>query len=190
MKHGQSIAAPPSKPTGRAESEGADQAPAFGSLTEIVARAAERAPDQRIFTFLHPHRAAQTVTAGQLHDDAGRIAAVLHTQGVRSGEVLPLALDHGYELIAAFWGAMYLGAVPTILPYVSRETRTQFYLEQVGRLARFTNATTVVTMPELHGLLEHSLVSSACRVLALTPWPVQPADERPATWCASGPDRK
>src|SRR5262245_12850491 len=119
------------------------------SLAEIVTRLGEREPDQRIFTFLYPDRAAQTVSAGQLHDDAGRMAAILRGRGVRPGDVLPLALDHAYELVAAFWGAIYLGAVPTILPYVSRKDRSQFYLEQVGRLTRFASATTVVAMPEL-----------------------------------------
>src|SRR5262245_42020498 len=146
------------------------------SLTDIVTRLAEREPDKHIFTFLHSDRDQQTATAGRLYRDASRIAATLHERGVHAGDIVPLAFDHGYELVAAFWGAIYLGAVPTILPYVALAARPHSYLDQIGRLVRFTNATTVITEQRFEatleqGLLEQRLAEGTCGIVGLPPPP-------------------
>jgi fatty-acyl-CoA synthase len=156
------------------------------SLPDLVTSLAAREPDRLIFTFLYPDREQQTVTAGQLDRDASLIAAVLHEYGVRPGDILPLVFDHGYDLVAAFWGAMYLGAVPTILPYISHESRSQAFLQQVGRLVRFANASTVVTTDESRAYLEHGLADAACRILALPTCPLAGV-ERSMAWPTSAP---
>ena len=135
-------------------------------LTDLVANLAVSEPDNPILTFLYADGDEQTITAGQLHRDASCVAAFLHREGVRRGDVVPLVFDHGYELVAAFWGAMYLGAVPTILPYVSADRLSPADLERVGRIARFTDAPSVVTTVRLRSYLEQGLGAAACRVVA------------------------
>jgi fatty-acyl-CoA synthase len=163
-----------------------DHGAAPRALNDIVTRLAAHAPDTRIFTFLHPERDPQSITAGQLHRDATQIAAMLHQHGVQREDILPLAFDHSYELVAAFWGAMYLGAVPAILPYVNREAPSQAYAEQVARLARFANAATVVTMGGFRSSLGRGLAGTACRILAL-PSPLTDGPAPNAPWCAADP---
>jgi acyl-CoA synthetase (AMP-forming)/AMP-acid ligase II len=167
-------------------------------LADMVTTLARSEPDKRIFTFLYADRDEQIITAGQLHHDASRIAAILRDQGVKRGDILPLTFDHGYELVATFWGAIYLGAVPTILPYLSPETRSQAYLEHVARLARFANATTVVTMSGFQSYLEQGLADVTCRIVALPsgalddpkqqtePWPAVEPSEPPYIQFSSG----
>src|SRR5262249_39070953 len=82
---------------------------------------------------------------------------------------LPLVFDHSYELLAAFWGAMYLGAVPTILPYLSNATRSKGYLAHLRRLIDFVHARAVVTTPESKTYLEKGLEDSDCTILTLPP---------------------
>jgi acyl-CoA synthetase (AMP-forming)/AMP-acid ligase II/acyl carrier protein len=136
-------------------------------LTDLVRRLAERTPDARIFTFLRPEHDPQAITGGRLHRDAAQIAALLHEQGVRRADLLPLAFDHSYELVAAFCGAMYLGAVPAILPYVARAEPSRAYAEQLARLARFADAATVVTVEGFKPALDRGLAGAGCRILAL-----------------------
>jgi len=140
---------------------------AYRSLTDMVSSLAAREPGRRVFTFLYSDRDEQVITAGQLRDDASRIAANFQARGVRPGDILPLAFDHGYDLVAAFWGAIYLGAAPTILPYISRDTQSPAYYAHVGRLARFANAALVVTTEALHSYLDRGLAEVGCRILAL-----------------------
>ncbi len=138
-------------------------------LTDLVTRAAASDPDREIWHLLFADRPTQTITARQLDRDAGQIAASLEEQGVKPGAILPLVFDHSYELVAAFWGAMYLGAVPTILPYLSNATRSKGYLTHLRRLIEFVHARTVLTTPESKPYLEQGLVDSACNVLTLPP---------------------
>jgi acyl-CoA synthetase (AMP-forming)/AMP-acid ligase II len=156
-------------------------------LTDLVTNLAASAPDTRILTFLYSDRDEQTITAGQLHRDARRIAAILHGQGVRRGDILPLVFDHGYELVAPFWGAIYLGAVPTILPYVSPDRRSPADLERVGRLARFADAPSVVTTAAMQSYLDQGLAGAACRVLALPPLPFAEPAEQIESWPMAEP---
>ena len=138
-------------------------------LADILTGLAEREPERPIFTFLRPDRDEQTITAGELHRDDATIAACLAERGVRAGEIVPLVFDHGYDLIAAFWGAIYLGAAPTILPYLAREARARAYLAQVTRLARFAHASSVVTALEFPLELVRGLEEAGIAAIPLPP---------------------
>jgi acyl-CoA synthetase (AMP-forming)/AMP-acid ligase II/thioesterase domain-containing protein/acyl carrier protein len=140
-------------------------------LGEMVASAAARHPHQPLYTFLHSDREDQTVSAAQLHRDAGLAAALLRENGVKPGMILPLVFDHGYELVAAFWAAVYLGAVPTIMAYLPRESRSRTYLERLAQLVRFTGAETVVTTGAIEPYLRPGLAQVGCRILVFPePW--------------------
>lgn len=138
-------------------------------LTDLVTRLATTNPDWRMWHLLFPDRPTQTITPRQLDRDARHIAARLEEQGVTPGVILPLVFDHSYELLAAFWGAMYLGAVPTILPYLSAATQSNAYLGHLRRLVQFVDARAIVTMQESKSYLEQGLVDSGCDILTLPP---------------------
>jgi acyl-CoA synthetase (AMP-forming)/AMP-acid ligase II/thioesterase domain-containing protein/acyl carrier protein len=157
------------------------------SLTDMVTSLAARDPDKLIYTFLHADRPEEKVTAAELHADACRTAALLHQHGVRAGEILPLVFDHGYALVAAFWGAIYLDAVPTILPYLSRQTRSESYLQQVSRLVRFAGAPAIVSTGETAAYLRAGLGDDGPRVVSL-PESLRDAPEPPpGVWPVAAP---
>lgn len=167
-------------------------------LADLLRTVADRRPEAPLLTFVDPHRAAQTVTAAQLDRDARRIAVTLHHLGVKRGDLVPLMFEHGYELIATFWGSVYLGAVPSILPYVSREAPSKAYLEQTKRLARFTGATTLVTLRDFEETMRAGLADSGCRIIGLLPssaaevqgqiepWTIPPPADPPFIQFSSG----
>jgi acyl-CoA synthetase (AMP-forming)/AMP-acid ligase II len=152
------------------------------SLADMVTSLAARDPDRLIFTFLHADRPEENVTAAELHADACRTAALLHDHGVRGGQILPLVFDHGYALVAAFWGAIYLDAVPTILPYLSRQTRSESYLQQVNRLAHFAGAPAVVSTGETAAYLRAGLGDDGPRVVSLPESLRDHPEPPPASW--------
>jgi fatty-acyl-CoA synthase len=127
------------------------------TLAQRLAQLAARRSETVLLTFLDPEREDHSVTAGELDRDARAIAAALRDAGVRPREIVPLVFDHGYELVATFWGAMYAGAIPTILPYLSREGRTRAYVDHVARLVRFVSAPTVVTTGSVADYLRDGL---------------------------------
>ena len=101
--------------------------------------------------------------------------------------MLPLAFDHGYDLVAAFWGAIYRGAVPAILPYVSLESRSAGYVQYIGRLVRFAHASTVVTTADNQSYLAQGLADAGCRILPLPACPLAGPAPPSATWPTDEP---
>lgn len=61
---------------------------------------------------------------------------------MQPGDVVLLVLDHSYDLVIGFLGALYVGAVPVILPY-PRPNVLQTYFGQLEILIRHTEATAV-----------------------------------------------
>ncbi|XP_071112193.1 disco-interacting protein 2 homolog C-like isoform X5 [Haliotis cracherodii] len=88
-------------------------------LTEILRWRSQSTPDHIMFTMLNarmqPHL---TVTCSQLHKRAERIGCLLMEKGgLNTGDHVALIYPPGIELIAAFYGCLYVGCVPvTIRP--------------------------------------------------------------------------
>jgi len=167
-------------------------------LANLLLSGADRSPDAPLLTFVDPCREPVTITAAQLDRDARRIAVTLHQLGVKRGDIVPLMFEHGYDLIATFWGGIYCGAIPSVLPYISREAPSKAYLEQTKRLARFTGATTLVTQRDLEETLREGLADSGCRIFGLPPsnaadvqgpveaWTIPPPSDPPFIQFSSG----
>lgn len=76
------------------------------------------APDGRPFiTMWTSEEDVQTVTFGEFIQLAKVQAAALDAHGLRYGDTVVLIMPQGIPLMIAFVGAMFLGAVPSILPY-------------------------------------------------------------------------
>jgi acyl-CoA synthetase (AMP-forming)/AMP-acid ligase II len=83
-----------------------------------LAEAALAAPPQRRFvTVWKGDDDVQTVSFGGFFRLAKWQAANFHTQGLEPGDRVILIMPQGIDLMAAFAGAMLLGAIPAILAY-------------------------------------------------------------------------
>ncbi|KAK3604584.1 hypothetical protein CHS0354_005416 [Potamilus streckersoni] len=98
-------------------------------LTEILRYRNQTTPDHILFTLLNskptqgkswpPQVQAQlTITCSQLHKRSERIGSMLMEKGhLNTGDHVALIYPPGIELIAAFYGCLYVGCVPvTIRP--------------------------------------------------------------------------
>ncbi len=137
------------------------------SLARVIAGRAERDPDGRAFTFVVTGGPDLHVTNAQLHADAARQARALAGAGVEEGELVVIAGEHGYPIVAAFCGALYRGAVPTIVPYVSERAAEGAYTGRVQRLVEHAGARAVLTLPGLREPFAERLSGSDCAVLTL-----------------------
>lgn len=80
---------------------------------------ANSSPDHVLYTLLNSKGAvAKTLTCSELHKRAEKIAALLQERGkVNPGDHVALIFPPGLDLICAFYGCLYLGAIPvTIRP--------------------------------------------------------------------------
>ncbi len=78
------------------------------------------APSAKPFVIMwHGEDDIESVTFGEFTGRALRQSGFLQSQGVKTGDTVILIMPQGIGLMAAFLGAMLLGAVPAILPYPS-----------------------------------------------------------------------
>ncbi|HNB53147.1 MAG TPA: fatty acyl-AMP ligase [Anaerolineales bacterium] len=104
-------------------------------------------PDRVAVTLLYSREPDQPITYRQLMDGAGRYAAMFGQAGIRPGEVVVLILDHGPELIFAFFGAVLHGAIPSILPYLTEKLDPEHYRKSLAALFDLTAPAAVLTAP-------------------------------------------
>jgi acyl-CoA synthetase (AMP-forming)/AMP-acid ligase II len=72
----------------------------------------------------------------------------MQSAGLEPGEVIILILDHGEDLIAAFFGAILHGAIPAIMPFLTEKLSPDHYRNSLAALFEVTAPAGLVTSPE------------------------------------------
>lgn len=115
--------------------------------------------------FLPGNDVVQEVTSRQLQAAVYHYAGVFCAQRIAPGDLVALAFNHTWELIPAFLGAIHLGAVPAILPYL--DTISGERLEkQVKQMIAAWQVRAVVTLPHYLPAFDF-LETAGCPIVAL-----------------------
>lgn len=90
---------------------------AYQSLLERAAQHYHERPDANAVIFVPsgnaPHK---PISYRAFFDNAARYAATLRGIGIGRHDLAILVMDHSEALLYAFWGALMLGAMPSIFP--------------------------------------------------------------------------
>lgn len=127
------------------------------SPTPTLVHALLAAPAERPFvTMWHTDKNLETITFGQFIAQAQNQAHHLQTHGVRHGDVVILMIPQGVQLMAAFMGAMFLGAVPTILACPNTKIEAHKYSQGLNGMISHLQARLAVVDPSFPAhLLSH-----------------------------------
>jgi fatty-acyl-CoA synthase len=79
---------------------------------------------------------------------AAGYARALQDAGIRKGEVVIILLQHGIDLIHAFWGGVLLGGIPSIMPFLTEKLSPQSYRKSLSSLIEITRPAAIITYPE------------------------------------------
>ncbi len=101
--------------------------------------------------------AEKTISYSELFRESARYAAALEDAGVQSGDLVALIMQHGEDVLYAFWGAMLLGAIPSIFPFLSDRLDPARYFDSVRQLVEHEGVRVVVTYSGLESDLRQSL---------------------------------
>ncbi len=135
------------------------------SLIQPLIERARRDPDRLMLVFIAEDGSARRITAGEFHRDAVAHAHALQRVGIRAEDLVILVLDHSPVLLSAFWGALYLGAIPSIFPFLTEKLDPTLYMERVRILVAHAGARAVITFPAFRERLGALLAGLSCRVL-------------------------
>jgi acyl-CoA synthetase (AMP-forming)/AMP-acid ligase II len=139
----------------------------FRSLAEPIIRNAHSDPQRTAIIFYAEDETQQTITTAQLLDRVKRFAQSLQSNGVRTGDIVVLALRHQIELVYAFWATLYLGAIPTIFPYPPFKLDRPLYLERIKNFVAYCRSPFAVTADQFANDLNLLLRPNACQAIGI-----------------------
>lgn len=146
-------------------------------LTEILRWRSQTTPDHIVFTLLNskiqgkwPYQVQPQIqmSCSQLHKRAERIGCMLMEKGrLNTGDHVALIYPPGVDLIAAFYGCLYVGCVPvTIRPPHPQNIATT--LPTVKMIVEVSKSSAILTNSIVHKLLKSK---EATQILESKSWP-------------------
>jgi fatty-acyl-CoA synthase len=133
-----------------------ESVPHVHTLLDCARSLSENAPDRTALTLIAPD-ATRTITYREFFDQAARYARALEKAGVQPHDLVVLVLQHGEEVLFGFWGAMLLGAIPSIMPFLTPKLDPDHYYDSIRRLVELSAVKAVITYPDMQPSLEHHL---------------------------------
>ncbi|NLX10195.1 MAG: fatty acyl-AMP ligase [Chloroflexi bacterium] len=126
------------------------------TLLDCARNLAEHAADRTALTLIAPDE-THTITYRQFFERAARYAHALEQAGVRRDDLVVLVLQHGEDVLFGFWGAMLLGAVPSIFPFLTPKLDPDHYYASVRALVELSEVKAVITYDEMLPTLRQHL---------------------------------
>jgi fatty-acyl-CoA synthase len=96
-----------------------------------------------------------------LIEEAAGYARALEQAGIEPGELVILIQRHGIDLIAAFFGAILRGAIPSILPFLTEKLSPEIYRRSLTALIEVSQPAAIVTYPEFKPEVDEALNSNS-----------------------------
>ncbi len=127
------------------------------TFSSVLSRKYQEHPDQVILTMLERGRPDQLLTYKELIEGSVAYSQLYKESGVLPGEVIILILQHGRDLINAFWGAILYGAIPSIMPFLTEKLLPERYREGLSSLISITRPSAIVTYPEFESEVRTAL---------------------------------
>ena len=116
-----------------------------------------RTPDRVALTLQFSGLDDLPLTYDQLVHGASIYERTLEHEGIQPGEVVVLILQHGENLVYAFWGAILHGAIPSIMPFLTEKLSPERYKADLSALISVTKPAAIVTYPEFEGEVRAAL---------------------------------
>jgi fatty-acyl-CoA synthase len=130
------------------------------TLLDCARHLAQDMPDRTALTLITPD-GTQAITYGEFFTQAARYARALEKVGVRPHDLVVLVLQHSEDVLFSFWGAMLLGAVPSIMPFLTPKLDPDRYYDSVRQLVELSQVKAVITYPDMQPSLETHLAGIA-----------------------------
>ena len=84
-------------------------------------------------------------------------AAALQSLGVGSRDLVIIAHTQNLESIYIFWGAMLVGAIPSMFPTLTEKLNPQIYMDNMAELVNISGAKAVLTSDDFETILNDHL---------------------------------
>lgn len=128
---------------------------AFTTLHQAVTL--QTADDSPAIIFVATDREPQVITRQEFGASVDVVAASLYELGIRPHDLVVLAFTQSLASIYAFWGAIRLGAIPSMFPTLTEKLDPDVYRHSMAELVRLSSVAAVLTTDEFAPQLEQVL---------------------------------
>lgn len=127
------------------------------TFSEILLKSYHEVPDRAALYLQAAGLDDQLISYEELLNRSSWYAQALESQGIQPGEVVVLILQHSQELIYSFFGAVLLGAIPSIMPFLTEKLSPERYRSDLSSLIGVTKPAAIVTYPEFEHEIHEAL---------------------------------
>ena len=149
-----------------------------------------REPERAAVILQHPDQPDLALPYRELVERANDYAMAYARAGIRPGDMVVLILPHGQELVHAFWGAILLGAVPSMMSFLTEKLAPDRYQEDMGALFSISSPAAVVTYPEFEATCRQMIAAGRGAAPALLVAGGLPRQARPDLSALPGLNRR
>jgi acyl-CoA synthetase (AMP-forming)/AMP-acid ligase II len=130
------------------------------TFSQLLQQLWQQHPHQTAVHLLHNRQPDRTLTVAELIHGSYGYAQELARQKILPGEVVIIILQHGADLLFAFWGAVLHGAIPSIMPFLTEKLSPDQYRRSLAALFEVTAPAAVLTYSEFVPEVQQALAAS------------------------------
>jgi acyl-CoA synthetase (AMP-forming)/AMP-acid ligase II len=138
------------------------------TLVDFLRWHGSREPDKLYARYLFDGRDPVEMTFGETLEKTRRVATGLAEGGIRKGSLVLIILEHHEDLMPAFLGAMWLGAIPAFLQYPHAKIEPERYYRNLEGLIEASFPKAVLTRASVRDSLAGLVPSGPGRPVLLT----------------------
>ena len=129
----------------------------MANFTRLLQPSYTQTPSRTAVVLQHAGQEDVSLTYGELIEGAHGYSRELDRKGVRPGDVVVLILQHGADLVNAYWGTILQGAVPSIMPFLTEKLSPERYRADLSVLIGVTRPAAIITYPEFEAEVRGAL---------------------------------
>ena len=146
------------------------------TFTTLLKKFWNERPDAAAIYLLQAGKPDELVSARDLMRGAAGYAETLSQAGVKPGEVVILILQHSLDHLYAYFGTILMGAVPSIMPFLTEKLLPERYRADLTALVEVTNPAAIITYPEFESEVRAALAPGSGVQVILTTQALSPRD--------------
>ncbi len=127
------------------------------TFSDLLKARYDTTPGKVSVTILQGGQPDRPVTYGELIQGASGYVKTYIQSGIKPGDVILLILQHGIDLLFAYYGAVLHGAIPSIMPFLTEKLLPERYRADLAALVSVTQPTGVVTYRDFEAEVHSAL---------------------------------
>jgi fatty-acyl-CoA synthase len=129
----------------------------MATFSDLLLQQYRQNPDRVAVYLLQTGQADVPVTYRELIFGAGGYVSTYQKNDIQPGDVVILILQHGIDLLFAYFGAVLHGAIPSIMPFLTEKLLPERYHADLAALVGVTQPTAIVTYPDFENEVHAAL---------------------------------